>query len=94
MTNQTDPVPALIAARITGMERLGDNGPMLRFDATPSDDGRTITITATRWDFGLVGDRTVEIVAHLSPQIPLDGKSETEGPCPVGAMDQPAVAAL
>ncbi len=71
MTN-TDPLPGIIADRITGFTRDGDQGPFWKLDAQPTGDGREIDVTATRFDFGTVGDRTVRVVLHLSPQIPLD----------------------
>lgn len=82
----TDPLPRIIAQRIKGLTRVGDDGPFLKLDAQPSDDGREITIEATRYDFTTAGDRAVRIVLHLSPQMPLDTEPPAE-PCNNGTVD-------
>lgn len=70
MTAPTDPLPGVIADCLTGLKRLGDDGPFLKIVAHPSDDGREIAVEVTQSDF-LAEDRTVRIVLHLSPQMPL-----------------------
>lgn len=80
----TDPLPRIIADRISGLTRA-DDGPFLRFDAQPTPDGREIHVTTTRYDFAHIGDRAVRVVLHVSPQMPL--ADEPECPNGVGTMD-------
>lgn len=80
----SDPLPQIIADRITGLTRT-NGGPFLRFDAQPSKDGREIHVTTTRYDFTSIGDRAVRVVLHVSPQMPL--ADEPECPNGVGTMD-------
>ena len=71
-----DPLPALIAGQINGIKRIDNGGPFLLFKADPSDDGRVIELTVTRYDFVGGGDRTVKLLLHLSP--PLSVEAETQ----------------
>ena len=66
-----DQVPTIIADRITGHHRVGTDGPFLKLDAHPSDDGQVITVDITRYDF-TAEDRAVRIVLHVSPQMHLN----------------------
>jgi hypothetical protein len=68
----TDPLPRIIADRITGFTRDGQDGPFWKLDANPTGDGREIIIEATRFDFNTLGDHAVRVVLHLSPPMPID----------------------
>jgi hypothetical protein len=80
--NNPDPLPRIIADRITGFTRDGDDGPFWKLDAQPTGDGREIITEATRFDFDTLGDRTVRVVLHLSPPMPVDTEPP---PCPVSS---------
>lgn len=69
-TTETDPMPALYAEGITGVRRI--NGTWVYYEATASDDGRTITVTNTWRDLTTDTPETVtRTVLHVTPAIPV-----------------------
>jgi hypothetical protein len=87
MNNTPDPLAGIIAARIKGITRIGDNGPFLLFDAEPAPDGNMITLTVTRHDFTTIGGRAMKVLMHLSPQMPIDDAEPPPTPCTNGVVD-------